>query len=87
MPCKRARGSFHEHSRNTTVVRDNDNQRVKWGLISFGRGRVERDANVAAGVRGETEGGGGEGGGGGGVGGGGKCVYTPAKKHAGLYTT
>lgn len=30
--------------RNTTVVRDNDNQRVKWGLISFGRGRVERDA-------------------------------------------
>jgi len=56
---ERARGSFHERSpRNTTVVRDNDNQRVKWGLISFGwRGRVERDANESGGCVTERRGG------------------------------
>lgn len=55
---ERARGSFHERSpRNTTVVRDNDNQRVKWGLISFGCGRVERDANESGGCVTEQRGG------------------------------
>lgn len=50
--------SFHERSpRNTTVVRDNDNQRVKWGLISFGCGRVERDANESGGCVTERRGG------------------------------
>jgi len=49
----RASTRFHERSpRNTTVVRDNDNQRVKWGLISFRCGRVERDANESGGCYG-----------------------------------
>lgn len=75
---ERARGSFHKRSpRNTTVVRDNDNQRVKWGLISFGCGRWrETRTRVAAVLRSGAEGKEA-----------GKCVYTPAKKHAGLYTT
>lgn len=41
--CARENERAVRSTRNTTVVRDNDNQRVKWGLISFGRGRVERE--------------------------------------------
>lgn len=73
-----ARSTSTRRARNTTIVRDNDNQRVKWGLISFGcasgwretwtsasGGATKREREEGRKIR----------------------VYTPAKKHAGLYTT
>lgn len=67
------------HFPDSPRVRDNNNQRgFKWGLISFGAGGGERRRCASAIAEGKGAGTRP------GDGGKGKCVYTPAKRHAGL---